>query len=62
MGSTAKVKKRTLEPQLLICSADNQPVDDVVKALIDEWLVPALVEEFIRLKQQGSIKRDHRWI
>ena len=28
--------------------SNDRPADDAVKAIIDEWLVPALVEEYLR--------------
>jgi hypothetical protein len=42
-------KPGLVEPRLVLCGDSTESVDDAVKALIDEWLVPALVEEYIRL-------------
>ncbi len=39
----------------MICGDNTKSVDDTIRALIEEWLVPALVEEYIRLHQ-----RNHR--
>ncbi len=46
-------KQRSVETQLVICSEATRSVDHTVKVLIDEWLVPALVEEYIRLHQSN---------
>lgn len=42
-------KQRSVETQLVIRSEATRSVDHTVKVLIDEWLVPVLVEEYIRL-------------
>ena len=51
MDTAATAKKGRIEPRLVICSGGNQSVDDAVKALIDEWLVPCLVKEYVLLLQ-----------
>lgn len=51
MGTTSRRRQRQVEPQLVICGEAGKSVDDVIRALIDEWLVPVLVEEYIRLHQ-----------
>jgi hypothetical protein len=42
-------KQRSVEAQLVICSEATRSIDLTVKVLIDELLVPLLVEEYIRL-------------
>ncbi len=59
MGTAARHKQKRVEPQLVLCSEANKPVDDAVKALIEEWFVPALVEEYIRLNQLRTEQCNH---
>ena len=46
---------------ILIIQAEATPPDDAIRALIDEWLVPALVEQFLRssgYQTTGSLHRE----
>ncbi len=55
METAARHKKpRSVEPRLVICGDNTKSVDDTIRALIEEWLVPALVEEYIRLHHSNT--------
>ncbi len=59
MGTAAIQKQKRIEPQLVLCSEADKPVDDAIKALIEEWFVPALVEEYIRLNRACVAQSNH---
>ena len=45
-GGKTKQRRRRTEPDLEI--ADNILGDEVIRGLLDEWLVPAIVDSLIR--------------
>ncbi len=47
-------KRRAVEARLVIRRADGPQVDAALKALIEEWLVPALVDEYVRLRHVSA--------
>jgi hypothetical protein len=59
MGTAARYKQKQVEPQLVLCGGASKPVDDAIKTLIEEWFVPALVEEYIRLNRTCATQRNH---
>ena len=57
-STTGSKRKRPGEPRLFFSGAVDELVDEAVKALIEGWLVPMLVEEYLRLKGQSRSPHD----
>lgn len=47
---------KPIDPQIVIRGIDGADANAALKAFIDEWFVPTLVEEYIRqLQRQSSL-------
>lgn len=61
MSKVAQDKSIPVSPRIVIRGDTCDGSDDAVKGFIDEWLVPTLVEEFIRLHRKPGMSVDqHR--
>lgn len=52
MGA-AREKPKSVAARLVICDESSRDPDEVVKSFISEWLVPTLVEDYLRSHQLG---------
>jgi hypothetical protein len=53
-GGKTKQRRRQSEPHLEI--AENIFGEETVMALLDKWIIPAIVDEFIRDKMNSVVK------
>jgi len=60
MSKAAQDKSNPVSPRIVIHGDASGGSDDAVKGFIDEWLVPTLVEEFIRLRSKPRMFVDQR--
>lgn len=54
MSKTAQDRSNPLGPRIVISVSGGQESDAMLKGFIDEWLVPALVEDYIRRHQKPA--------
>lgn len=60
MSKTAQAKSNPVSPRIVIHGDACEGSDNAVKGFIDDWLVPTLVEEFIRLRRKPGVSEDQR--
>ena len=58
--SKARDKSNPVTPRIVIQACVTQGADATLKGFIDDWFVPALVEDYIRRHQQpfAPVDRD----
>ena len=52
MSKTARDKSNPVTPRIVISACATLEADGVLKGFIDDWFVPALVEDYIRRHQK----------
>ncbi len=62
MSKEALDKPNPVERRIVIVGGASEVLDDVLKEFIVEWLVPALVEEYIRIHSKGPMHGDARGV
>jgi hypothetical protein len=62
MGAVGRDKPRAVVSKLVFRNESTDYGDEVLRSFIDEWLVPALVEDYVRLHQLGTKKEEHRQV
>ena len=60
MRKEALDKPNPVERRIVIVGGASEVLDDVLKEFIVEWLVPTLVEEYIRIHSKGPMRGDAR--
>ncbi len=58
MSKTTLDKPNPVGPRLVIVGGASEVLDDALKDFIVEWLVPTLVDEYIRIHWQDAIHGD----
>lgn len=58
MSKSAQDKSNLISPRIVIRGDACDGSDCAVKGFIDDWLVPTLVEEFIRLQKKPGMSVD----
>ncbi len=60
MSKTARGKSNSVGPRIVICACATQGADAALKGFIDDWFVPALVEDYLRRHQKpcALVDRD----
>ena len=58
MSKAAQDKSNPVSTRIVIRGDGSEGSDDAVKEFIDEWLVPTLVEEFIRVRGKPAMPFD----
>lgn len=54
MSSPGRRKSKSIDPEIVISGVRDTCADLALKAFIDDWFVPALVEEYIRQRDRPS--------
>jgi hypothetical protein len=62
MSKEALNKPNPVERRIVIVGGASEVLDDALKEFIVEWLVPTLVEEYIRINSKGPMHGDTRGI
>ncbi len=60
MSKQALDRPNPVERQIVIVGGASEVLDDALRGFIVEWLVPALVEEYIRIHSKGQMHCDAR--
>ena len=60
MSKEALDKPNPVERRIVIVGGASEVLDDALKEFIVEWLVPTLVEEYIRIHSKGPMHGDAR--
>lgn len=58
MSETTRNRSNPLGPRIVISVGGSQEADAALKGFIDEWFVPALVEDYIRRHQRPAAPVD----
>jgi len=58
MSKAAREKSHPVTPRIVIKACATQGADATLKGFIDDWFVPALVEDYIRRYQKPSESVD----
>jgi hypothetical protein len=58
MSKSAQDKSNQITPRIVISPCATQGADTALKGFIDDWFVPALVEDYIRHHQKPSAPVD----
>lgn len=58
MSGRAQKEPSPSERRLVLVGGAREVLDDAFKDFIVEWLVPALVEEYIRFHSNGAICQE----
>jgi hypothetical protein len=52
MGKATSDKSNPIGPRIVIVGCPAEGADAALKGFIDDWFVPALIEEYIRLRRK----------
>ena len=58
MSKAARDNSNPVTPRIVIKACATQGADAILKGFIDDWFVPALVEDYIRRHQHPSAPVD----
>jgi hypothetical protein len=58
MSKAARDKSNPVTPRIVISACATQGADAALRGFIDDWFVPALVEDYIRRHQKPSALVD----
>ena len=62
MSKEALDKPNPVERRIVIVGGASEVLDDALKGFIVEWLVPKLVDEYIRIHSKGPIDGGARGV
>lgn len=54
MSSPHRRKSKSIDPEIVVSGVSGMRADAALKYFIDDWFVPALVEEYIRQRHRPS--------
>jgi hypothetical protein len=58
MSKAARDKSNPVAPRIVVSACATQGSDVALKGFIDDWFVPALVEDYIRRHQKPAVPVD----